>query len=355
MSSLTDNSCASFGSELTSVLSGKASAIDILRAILNTGWRIELIAEAVNKYKATATALVEGCEPLVSSDKRLDKLLFNIAEQIGGTASGPQVLYELSNKYRNKGNWDWSDVNLTRPNELDVAADACACAAKAVAEADKMFDIAQNQATIRIIEKQRAARAELPANDYDTEPAYKPPVPENDESPTENLPSIHGEIEAVKYGDGFITSYQAPILRSKKRWWFRPKGDLFLPLGVFPHPLSEKEVSELAEIRAGDKTDDRFFTNADSAISFAKICKNEMLWYIIEEESGTDMSCTFANGPGVLLQEMVPFRNRIMRRYRGRDNNTSNDIDAVQAFDSRDDATRHAIAILDERIKNQYK
>ena len=327
MSSLTDNSCATFGSELTSVLSGKASAIDILRAILNTGWRIELIAETVNKYKATATALVKGCEPLVSSDSRLDHLLFHIAKQIGKTASGPQTLYELSNKYRNMATWDWSDSDLTRADEFDTAADACACAAKAIVEADKMLAIAQNHGS----------------------------VPKNDKSPTENLPSIHGEIEAVKYGDGFITSYQAPILRSKKRWWFRPKGDLFLPLGVFPHPLSEKEVSELAEIRAGDKTDDRFFTNADSAISFAKICKNEILWYIIKEESGTDMSCTFANGPGVLLQEMVPFKDRIMRRYRGRDNNTSNDIDAVQAFDSRDDATRHAIAILDERIKNQYK
>ncbi len=58
MSDFTDT-CAPFATELSDILSDKARATDILRAVLNAGWKLNLFRSR-EKYHTIARAPVDG-------------------------------------------------------------------------------------------------------------------------------------------------------------------------------------------------------------------------------------------------------------------------------------------------------
>ena len=328
MLNLTDMACATFVSELAGILSDKARATDILRAVLNAGWEIRLDRVGAQEdrkpgeYRAFAKAPADGKTLALSSD-RVDKLLELLAKRIKTEEDGPQSLYVFSEKYRKMADEAEGDGDLGA-DEFDAAADACTVAAEAMVEANKV--VAQAQAATKVIEEQRTACGGRYVNDYDTQPA-------KNERAT-------GRIWAEQIGGkGFAVNYDSPIKGALTRGWCMPDDP-----NVFKPP-SECQRSDL-------------FDDAKTAIKWAEKWRDEMLWLVIKEESGTSLELSTITGR-TLLAEMVPGdeydRGSVMvRRYRG-PNGSSSDADGVEGFKYRKDAAKFAIALVEKRKESKYQ
>lgn len=333
MLNLTDMACASFVSELAGILSDKARATDILRAVLNAGWEIRLDRVGVQEdhkpgeYRAFAKAPADGKTLTLSSD-RVDKLLELLAKRIKTEEDGPQSLYVFSEKYRRMADEAGGDGDLigVGADEFDAAADACTVAAEAMEKANKVVACARTQATLKVIEEQREARGGRYVNDYDTQPA-------KNERAT-------GRIWAEQVGgEGFQALYDPPIKGAGTRGWATPEDP-----NVFKPPI---------ECRGN-----ALFDDAETAIKWAEKWRDKMLWLVIKEESGTSLELSTITGR-ILLTEMVPGdeydRGSVMvRRYRG-PNGSSSDADSVEGFKYHKDAAKFAIALVEKRKESKYQ
>lgn len=355
MMNLTDMACASFVSELAGILSDKARATDILRAVLNAGWEIRLDRVGAHEdfkpgeYRAFAQAPAEG-KTLVMSSDRVDKLLELLAGRIKTAEDGPQSLYVFSEKYRKMADEAGGDGGLVGADEFDAAADACTLAAEAMAKANKVVAQAQAQATLKVIEEQRAARGGRNVNDYDCKPACaEEPAEAKVASVIDTLSTKNnqatGRIWAERIGGkGFAVRYDAPIKGAETRGWGVPED---------PHTFNPPRKCQ----------GDALFDDAETAIKWAERWRDEMLWLVIKEESGTNLELSLIGGDtgrgSILLSETVPGdeydREGIMvRRYRG-PNGESSDADGVGGFKDRREAAKFAIALVEKRKESRYQ
>lgn len=243
------------------------------------------------------------------------------SEDDGSTAEDdPQALLGAEKKYRQLADEAEGRGDLVAADKLDHAANTCKVAAEATIAADKSSADAQ---TLKIIEKQRAVRRAdnngFDLNDYEDK-------------------DIFGSVQACapQGGDLFYILYHSSIRPSEPRWWGAPP--------------TEEDVDKFYP-----PNDDISFPNEEEALAWADKWRNEMLWHVIKEESGTKMVLEFHYGTYV-LRETVPSGRltNVKRQYRGK-TKVSDNIDSVDPFSNRKDATRHAIDIVNKRKASQHQ
>ena len=246
----------------------------------------------------------------------------------------PQAMLRAEKKYRQLADEAEGRGDLVVADDMDRAAEACKIATEATITADKLSVDTQNQASMKIIEKQRAIRRNgntFETSDYDKASDYEDK-------------DIFGGVKATSHGGGFLIIYYSPIQQSEPRWWGAPgEWNASTDNGFYP---------------PSDDNDSHVFSTAEDALTWAERWRDEILWHVIKEESGTNMEREFTGG-SYIIKETVPAgqydrSGDMKRRYRGK-NGVFDNTDSIEGFENRAEAARAAIDIVNIRKASQYK